>query len=135
MVVKIIQQIFLSHNKEDDDAGKKIGENSSVSGKQNQTDFFIHNKDDDAGKKIGENSSVSGKQNQIDFFIHNKEDDAGKKIGGSTNKNTHNKDDDAEKKIGGSTNKISFLVGSSWYRTPSSATFFCTQLNQHAEIL
>jgi len=36
-------------------------------------------------------SSVSGKQNQIDFFIHNKEDDAGKKIGGSTNKNTHNK--------------------------------------------
>ena len=46
-------------------------------------------------------SSVSGKQNQIDFFIHNKEDDAGKKIGGSTNKNTHNKDDDAEKMIGG----------------------------------
>ena len=61
-------------------------------------------------------SSVSGKQNPTDFFIHNK-------------------DDDAEKKIGGSTNKISFLVGSSWYRTPSSATFFCTQLNQHAEIL
>ena len=73
MVVKIIQQIFLSHNKEDDDAGKKIGENSSVSGKQNQTDFFIHNKDDDAEKKIG----------------------------GSTNKNTHNKDDDAGKMIGG----------------------------------
>lgn len=46
-------------------------------------------------------SSVSGKQNQIDFFIHNKEDDAGKKIGGSINKNTHNKDDDAGKMIGG----------------------------------
>ena len=88
MVVKIIQQIFLSHNKEDDDAGKKIGENSSVSGKQNQTDFFIHNKDDDA-----------------------------------------------EKKIGGSTNKISFLVGSSWYRTLSAATFFYIPPSQISEIL